>query len=327
MSESPPPSRFRAGLPDAALLSVALIWGINIPIMKDGMEASDPFWFNGIRMVISAAVLAALGLREFRSGIRPHSSVRARDIVTYAVVVSVLYQFLFLLGISQTTSGNTALIIATVPMWTAISARLILDERLRLLAWSGLCLAFTGTLIVTFRRSDLGTSREYLAGNLCILCAALSWTAGTIVSRPLLRKISPMQLSACSAMVGAPFHFLLAVPAILDVPEWTFDGSVWLALLYSGIFSTGLALPFWNFGVKNAGAAHSAIIQHLIPVIALSAAWLIRGEVVSWPQAIGGALIIGGLIVMRIGRSQPVAEPEDRPLPTNEPCPTAAAGD
>jgi drug/metabolite transporter (DMT)-like permease len=291
-------------LPDLSLIGVALIWGVNIPLMKTGMDQSDRFWFNGIRLIISAFVLLCLGVREYRRGIRPATDLKRHHVVIYAVIVSVLYQFLFLLGISQTTSGNTALIISTIPVWTAVGATIFLNEKLRGLAWLGLSVAFAGTLIVTFQKDDIGLSREHLVGNLCILGAALSWAAGTIYSRPLLKKISPLQLSAWSASLGLPFHLLIAAPAILAFPAYATNLSVWMALLYSGVFSTGLALAMWNFGVQYAGAAHAAIIQNLVPVVAMASAFLLRNESVTEPQMFGGGLIIGGLLIMRFGRNE-----------------------
>ena len=60
----------------------------------------------------------------------------------------------------------------------------------------------------------------------------------------------------------------------------------------------------WNYGVREAGAAHAAVFQNLIPVIAFISAWIVRGETISVSQMIGGVLIIGGLIVMRKSRSR-----------------------
>jgi drug/metabolite transporter (DMT)-like permease len=294
-----------AALSDLSLLSVAIIWGLNIPIMKNGMDSSDRFWFNGVRLLISAIVLAALAVRDARRGTRPASSLGRRQILTYALVVSVLYQFLFLLGISMTTSGNTALIICTIPMWTAIGARVFLRERLNALAWTGLIVAFVGTFIVTVQGQQLDISGESMWGNLFVLTAAVSWAAGTIYSRPLLRQISPLQLASRSAVIGAPFHLLIAAPAILSMPSYSFDIDVWLALLYSGIFSTGLALALWNFGVQHAGAAHAAVVQNLVPIIAMGSAFFLRDEAITTAQMIGGVLIISGLLIMRSGRTSP----------------------
>jgi drug/metabolite transporter (DMT)-like permease len=143
---------------------------------------------------------------------------------------------------------------------------------------------------------------QRLAGNLLSLVAALAWAGGTVFSRPLLKSISPTQLSACSATIGLPFHLLLswsvlpaALPMLAMVP-------MQLSLLYSGVLSTGLALAMWSFGVKVAGSAQAAVFQNLTPVFAISAAWLWRGEPVTGGQMIGGSMIIGGLILMRRSR-------------------------
>ena len=78
--------------------------------------------------------------------------------------------------------------------------------------------------------------------------------------------------------------------------------NVWLIIFYAGVLSSGLALPMWNFGVRHAGAAHASVIQNLIPLIAIIAAWIFRGESVTSGQLVGGSLIIGGLVTMRAAR-------------------------
>lgn len=296
----------RSWLPEASLLGVAFIWGINIPIMKNGLDQMEWYSFNAARLTLSAVVLAVLGWREWRLGRGPAVSISRTQIVIYAVIVSVIYQFLFLLGISRATSGNTGLILSTIPMWTALAARVFLKERLAPLAWLGLMVAFAGTLIVTLQSVDPAAARSSMAGNLFTLGAALSWAAGTVYSRPLMKGISPTQLSAWSAVLGLPFHLLIAASTLpssigaLQIP------AVWMTVLYSGVFSTGLALVMWNFGVRHTGAAQAAVFQNLVPVIAIFTAWLFRGESVTVHQIVGGAMIISGLVIMRRQR-RPVA--------------------
>ncbi|MEZ6132740.1 MAG: EamA family transporter [Planctomycetaceae bacterium] len=293
--------------PDASLLGVALIWGVNIPIMKIGLEHVDVYVFNAIRLIISSIVLAALALRERQQGIRPTASITRRRIIVYAMIVSATYQFLFLLGIARTTSGNTALIIATVPMWTALLARIFLSETLRRLAWTGLTIALAGTIIVALQNRNVSAGGEHLVGNLCVLGAALSWAAGTVYSRPMLHGISPMQLSASAAVIALPLHVLFAAGRYADAMPTLQSVNLWLIIVYSGVLSTGLALPMWNFGVRHAGAAHASAIQNLIPLIAIVAAWLSRGESVTTPQLIGGTLILSGLVIMRWSRQRAAA--------------------
>jgi drug/metabolite transporter (DMT)-like permease len=233
-------------LADLALLAVAVIWGVNIPVMKVALESGiTPYSLNAIRLVVSAIVLLGCAGWEYRSGVRPVAGISRIRIVIYALIVSVAYQYLFLMAVSRTTSANVALIMATVPMWTALGARLFLKEILPAMAWVGLLIAFAGTMIVTVqkqvtpvaevtvsevvgsektatvtelapgpiidelksRQTDLDAATRF-SGNMIALLAALTWASGTVFSRPMLRLISPVQLAACSATIGLPFHVL-----------------------------------------------------------------------------------------------------------------------
>ena len=297
-----PPDSAATIWPDASLFGVALIWGINIPFMKIGLDQLDIFVFNAIRLSISALVLVGFAWHERRRGIVPHPSLRWSQLLIYGVTVSAVYQLLFLIGMSRTTSGNTALIVSTVPMWTALLAWIFLAETLRALSWCGLLIALAGTVIVALQKGDVTTGAEHLQGNLLILGSALMWSGGTVYSRPLLRRISPMQLSASAAVIALPIHWFVAAKRFDSNLSALGTANLWLIMLYAGVLSSGLALPMWNYGVRHAGAAHAAIIQNLIPVVTIVAAWISRGEKVTSAQLLGGALILGGLIIMRLGR-------------------------
>ena len=272
-------------------------------MMKVGLEQIDVYVYNAVRLTISALVLVIFALFERRRGVLPLPGIRRRQIIVYALMVCALYQLLFLLGIAKTTSGNTALIIATVPMWTALLARFALGETLRVIAWCGLVVALICTVIVAMQKGDVTTAKEHLIGNLIILTAALVWAIGTVYSRPLLKKISPLQLAATASMIALPIHILFGVRQFSANLQALKSFDLWLILLYSGVLSSGLAQPMWHFGVRRAGAAHAAIIQNLIPLVAIVAAWLSRGESATTPQIFGGTLILAGLVTMRAGRN------------------------
>jgi drug/metabolite transporter (DMT)-like permease len=288
--------------PDVSLLGAVLIWGINIPVMKIGIDQLDPFVFNAIRLATSAAILTGFAVCQrqrtgwFRSGISWW------QILIYGVLAAGLYQLLFLLGITRTTVGNTGLIMATVPAWTALLSTLFIGEKLVRMAWGGLFLAIFGTVIVALQHEELSSGPQHLTGNLIVLGAALTWAGATVYSRPLLQSISPIQLSAAAAVITLPLHLLIATGRYEQ--SWTQLQSVnlWLVILYAGALSSGLSLPMWSYGVRHAGAAHAATMQNLVPLIAIAAAWFSRGEAVTETQLYGGALILGGLIIMRLSR-------------------------
>lgn len=286
---------------ELSLLGVILIWGVNLPIMKTGLEHVNEYAFNAFRLTLSAIVLVVIALRDGGFSWKAFSSEQRWQIFRYAVLASGLYQVLFLLGLYRTTSANTALIMTSVPMWTALFARFFINERLTRLAWTGLIGAFLGTVVVTTANGISGESK-YLWGNLIMLAAAVTWASSTVVSRPVLRSVSPIKLSAVSSVMMLPLHFLLAWEKLPSGLEALKEFDAWSSVLYSGVFSTGLALVMFNYGVRQTSAAHASVYSNLLPLVAMISAFLLRGESVTTFQIAGGVLIIAGLMVMRQGR-------------------------
>ena len=289
--------------PDVSLLGVALIWGLNIPIMKNGLTDVDPFAFNAVRLTLSAIVLSLLALRETSPAVSQPAGLW-KQVLLYAVIASGMYQVLFLLGVSRIATGNGALIMATVPMWTALLARLLLNEKLSLQGWCGLAIALLGTLVVALENQKKlsGGGANLPWGNFFMLLAALAWAWGTVQSRKVLPYVSPIRLSAISAAAMLPIQYLFAAATLTSIGPHLRHPQVWWPLLFSGLLSTGLAVPMWSFGVRHSGAAHAAVFQNLVPIVAIASAWFIRNEEVTPNQTLGGILILGGLVLVRRGR-------------------------
>ena len=287
--------------PDLSLFGVILIWGINLPIMKTGLEHVNAYAFNAFRLTLSAVVLACIAFRDGRLDLRSLTTSQKRQVFVYALLASGCYQVLFLLGLDRTTSANTALIMTSVPMWTALLARFLIHEKLTQLAWVGLLGAFFGTVVVTASNGISGESK-YLIGNLIMLGAAITWSSGTVASRSILRTVSPLKLSAISSVIMLPVHFVIAWDKLGDGIAALPEIEAWSSVLYSGLFSTGFALAMWNYGVLHTSAAHASVYNNLLPVIAMVSAFLIRGESVTIIQIVGGILIIAGLMIMHKGR-------------------------
>ncbi len=314
-------------LADLALLSVALIWGINVPIFKFAIERVDKFHFNATRLIFSAVTLAIcawLESRKYRSDANAHAAAIADKtadrpptnqpskskvnwtlVVIFCFTTGFFYQFLFLFGMDRTSSGNAALILASMPMWTAIIASLFSDEKLGKLEWLGLSITFCGTIIVILQKEnpqslqDFGFSIALLAGNLLMLSAAIAWSAGTVVGRGILKhSIKPIFLAFLACGMTLPLHLLIS-NSLSPMPARLWEPDILACLIYSGVFSTGFSYAMWNFGVSRVGAAHAAVFQNLIPVISLIVGFTVLGEVPLVGQYLGGFLIIGGLVTMR----------------------------
>lgn len=294
-------------LADLGMLAVAVIWGLNMPIMKFALGRVDPYLFNACRLLVSAIVLAAIVLWQQKSIINrskdaPPVRRQIFSIAVFSFFAGFAYQLLFLAGMDRTSAGNTALIMCAIPMWTAILARLLINEKIQRLAWLGLAIALAGTMVVTLAVMPESRSSAPVIGNLIVAAAALCWSLGTVWSRPLMRQIDPLPLAFCGVAIAVPFHFLIIPSGISELGTFITDPWLGGALLYSGALSTGIAYMFWNQGIQILGTAHGAIYQNLVPIVALVAAWFLIGEIPVLLQLLGGFLIITGVLVMRQNR-------------------------
>ena len=165
--------------------------------------------------------------------------------------------------------------------------------------WVGLALAMLGTLIVTLSKSDSSTAGASLLGNVLVSAAAFSWALGSVISRPMMKNITPISLAFWAMLVALPFHFMVGFNHFGGFRDMLGKPLAVLALCYSGLFSTGLAYAMWNYGVKKIGPAQAGAFQNLVPLIALLASWILIAEVPFALQLVGGGLIIAGLMVMR----------------------------
>lgn len=288
-----------------SLLLVALIWGINLAVMKMAIINIDPFVFNSVRLTLSACVLGFCVWLENKKRRQPALSKTTPSglkkwltIVAFAIFTGAVYQIIFIIGMHRTTAGNTALIMSSMPMWTAILAFIVLREKIGV-AWLGLMITFLGTLVVTLQKEAISLEAGNLEGNLLILLSALAWATGAVISRPMLNYVSPIRLAFYSTAGTLPLHYLMPVFFGTQDFDLVWEPEIMACIIYSGVFSTGLAYAMWNYGVQQLGASHASVYQNLVPLIALVSAWFFLNETITLIQLVGGFMIIFGLFLTR----------------------------
>ena len=299
----------QAWLADACLLATTLIWGINILVFKYSIAILDPIVFNSTRLVFSTIALALCVWMESRwTGARlwPGSTAKKRipwiRVAWFSLLTGLLYMILFLFGVSKTTAGNTALLLASMPMWTAVLSFIFLRERLHRLTWIGFALTFIGAIIVTLTGGNVSLGSEFVVGNVLVLCAALCWAVSTVISPAILRSMSPLQLAFIASIVTTPIHVAWSLHLIIEHWQQVIDPWMLLAIVFSGAFSTGLAYALWNTGVKILGGSHAAVYQNIVTLVAVGGGWIILREQPVAGQIVGGLTIIVGVLVIRRGR-------------------------
>ncbi len=293
---TPPRHRWYA---DLCLATTAIIWGINIPVFKHAMGQLDPWVFNATRLVAATITLGICAWIESRVVAPSRKPFPYALVVIYGLMTGFVYQLFFVWGITRTTAGNTALLMATMPVWTAAISFLFIRERLPKWTWIGLLVTFIGTVIVITQSGNVNLSPKFLAGNLLMLVASILWAAGTVLSRPILHSISALRLAFWGSAITSPLHVAIAwgrFDANLEkLQQWTMIGTI----AFSGVFSTGLAYVSWHIGVRQLGGSYAAVYQNLVTLVAVLGGWIFLREQPMIAQIFGGAFIVLGMMAMR----------------------------
>ena len=278
-----------------APLAVALNSGVNVPEMKASLAHVAPFGFNALRLTLSALVLGVAERFEARRS--EPARVPWPTVVGLALLTSVLYQALFVTGMARTSASHTGFLIASGPLWTALFARALGVERPSARAWVGLTLAFVGTSLVA---SAVGGSQSAtLLGNALVLASMCAWAVGTVWSRPVLERFPATRLAFLTTLVALPGHWILALVEPGSVVPPGMDAALWSSVVFSGVFSTGVAYVLWNGSVRQLGPSRTSAYTNLVPVCALAVAWIALHERPAAVQLGGGLLILLGLSLWR----------------------------
>lgn len=304
---------------DVLMVLVIVVWGVNYVIVKAALGVMHPHVLNAVRMGFSALALGGV-YRYMRTrgeaGLRTAFRRRPARVVLVSLLGYFFYQAAFIVGLDRTLAGSAALIMASSPVWTAVFSSLLGYERIPRAAWLALLVAFSGTVSVVLAGSaEVSFGTEVLVGNLVVLFAAMLWGGYTTSSRPLVNELPVFGFTFLSVAIALPFMAALGAPYAADV-EWSrVSVPMWIGIVFSGAFSTGLGVAVWNASVRRIGPAHTAVFSNLTPFVAVLSSWVFLDERIFPAQILGGALILTGLVLMRRirRRAAPVPLPPTAP--------------
>ena len=289
------------------LLFVVTVWGTNFVVMKVILEVMHPHVVNVFRIISAGLALLYLHHRRQRDmGQTFFQPLREYpvELVTIGVLGWFMYQIAFIVGLDNTTAGTAAIIMASLPLWTALISVMLRVERLTHVGWLGIVVTMVGTgMVILSGDATVSVGGEYLFGNLIMLSAALLWGLNTVLTRRLVHRVSPVGITILALLVSLPLLSAVSIPYWSEVMWDRVDWVIWAAIIFSGSLSTGLAIVLWNAAVKKVGASHTAAFQNLVPIIALITSYLILHEQILPWQIIGGSFTILGLVIMRKGRN------------------------
>jgi len=289
------------------MLLAATSWGGLFPVAKATLAHIDAYFLTAIRYGSAALVfLALLALVEGRQALRP--GARAFELWLFGSFGFAGFSLLAFAGLASTSPEHAAVIMALMPMITALLNWALKGNRPGGFTLAAIGVALLGVFLVVTRGNPAATfAHASVQGDLLILLGAVSWVIYTL-GAGRFAGWSPLRYSALSCMFGVITIFSAAAIAVstggAHPPTAAALGAVWAELLYTVVFASVLAVLSWNAGIKTLGALNGVLFINFVPITAF-AIGLALGHRFSGAELVGAALTILALVANNLYLRRP----------------------
>jgi len=192
------------------------------------------------------------------------------------------------------TAAFASVLNATVPMWTALIAAVVLHERVRATQWLGLGVGAVGVLVLVGDRIEFDPSGELWRETLAIGAALLGmvfYALSAHLARRTLADVPPLATATGSQLVAA---LLLAPAALATWPAATPAAPAWAAAVVLGVLCTAVGYLLYFRLIGNVGAMRAANVTYLIPLFATIWGSTFLAEPLTLRLLAGGAIVLAG---------------------------------
>jgi drug/metabolite transporter (DMT)-like permease len=282
----------RVTLDHLLFLIMSLIWGATWIATKAGIAAVPPFFFGAARYVLVSAVLVFV-VRDLRTVFGAGRA--ARLILTGMLVVVGTYALIYW-GMQYVASGVSGVVNMSMnPVCLFGLAILLGQERPTWRHALALMFGIAGLLLLFSGKTTMTGSTMELWGAAALVAGSLSYCVGSVLSRPLLDQITPLQLTAAQGLVGAVG---LTVLSLVAEPV---SGATFAALLtptaLAGVLFLVIAGTFIAYNIflrlmRDWGASRAGLYSFVSPVVALILGAIVYGEPLTWREIAGAAIML-----------------------------------
>ncbi|WGD88395.1 DMT family transporter [Bacillus subtilis] len=272
---------------------VTAIWGLNLVIIKVLVEDLPPQTMTAFRIMmagITALIIIVLG-KSFRRLTKKEWIYTLLGML-FGVI---LHHSLIAVGLTMIDASNASLILALVPLTTAILAVLFLGEQLTKLRVLGFILALT---CVFFIQGRSFSNMQLSQGELILIIAMFVQAISFIFVKKATETLDSKQVTTIMYLAGSIGLLIISfitepggVNEMTSAPLFTY-----FLFIVSGLVATGIGYIVFNASIQQIGAGQTAIFNNFVPFFGLVFSAIFLNETITISQLIGFVFIVAGVL-------------------------------
>ncbi|MCH7309075.1 DMT family transporter [Acinetobacter sp. NIPH 1852] len=282
------------------MIGLCMIWGLQQVILKMAAPDISPLMQIALRSGLAAILLLPLLCLDKTAELFNRQNLKAGALVAFLFSLEF---FLLAQALQWTSASHAVVLLYTAPIFVALGLHWKLpSERLSLLQWSGITLAFVG-IVVTFIRGQQGTAslieQQMLWGDLLALAAGIAWAATTITVRLSSLAQAAVTQTLFYQLAGS-FILLFGLAVFLGQASIHFTPLVIGSLAFHTLVVSFASFLAWFWLLRNYLASRLGVFSFLTPLFGIVFGMWLLGERIEPNFVLGSILVLMGIMVVSL---------------------------
>jgi drug/metabolite transporter (DMT)-like permease len=293
-----------------AFAIIYFVWGSTFLAIRVGVREVPPLVLASMRFFVAGAVLF-LWMRL--KGAPSPSRLEWLGVSVLAICIFVVDYGLLFWAEQRVPSGIAAVMLATIPVFMALSEILFLrTQRLTLRLAMALLIGIGGVAVLVSHAVGFGEAPIDRRGAIALVIAAMSWSIASALTRKLPLPASKVMSSGAQMLAGG---ILLAVTAVIfgefrGFHISTVSRGVWFALAYLIVAGSIIGFTAYVWLIHHESPTKVGTYAYVNPVVAVLIGYFLGGETVGPRTLLGTLLVLVSVIVITTTRAK---KPVDAP--------------
>lgn len=298
---------------------IYFVWGSTFFAIRVGVHEVPPLLFAAMRFLIAGLVL--YGWMTARGEPSP-TRRQWSSVFLLAVLIFVIDYGLLFWAEQRVPSGIAAVMMATIPVFTALLEILFLrTQKLTGRLALALLIGIGGVAVLMSRSFHLGGAPIDKVGALALIGGSISWSAASVLTRRLPHPPSKV-MSAASQMLAGGFMLTLTAAALGEFHNFhpsTISRAAWLALLYLIIAGSLIGFTAYVWLIHHESPTKVGTYAYVNPVVAVLLGYFLGGENLGLRTILGTLFVLVSVIVITTTPAKKatttLAKEESQPFP------------
>jgi len=286
-----------------AFAIIYFVWGSTFLVIRVGVREVPPFLLAAMRFLAAGAVLYGWMIA------RGERSPRGREwasALLLAVLIFVLDYGLLFWAEQRVPSGIAALMMATIPVFMALSEIIFLrTQRLTLRLAIALLIGIGGVAVLMNRSLHLGGAPIDSVGAVALMVASMSWSFSSALTRKLPLPSSKVMSSGAQMLAGGMLLTLTAAALgeFRNFHPSTVSRGAWLSLAYLIVAGSIIGFTAYVWLIHHESPTKVGTYAYVNPVVAVLLGYFMAGEALGLRTILGTVFVLISVVVITTTRN------------------------